>query len=89
MSMATASMIIGFIASSYMLLISLAALPDMLEFLYPAGLTLLVVAGLSLGILAITRGMSKGDVRVSRIVQASLGSLLCFAVMVVMGITAG
>jgi hypothetical protein len=87
--MATASMIIGITAGTYMLFIFFAILPVALSSLYPAGITLLVVAGLSLGILAITRGLQKGHATAARMIQSSLGILLCFVVMVVMGIATG
>jgi hypothetical protein len=86
--MATVSMIIGITAVIYMLFAFLATLPVALSSLYPAGVTCLVVAGLSLGILAVTRGLNKGSATTASVIQGSLGILLCFLVMVVMGIGA-
>jgi hypothetical protein len=87
--MAKASMIIGTVAGIYMLFALLAALPIALTSLYPAGITCLVVAGLSLGIIAITRGLKEGRTTTPCVIQGSLGILFSFIVMLIIGITAG
>jgi hypothetical protein len=86
--MALASMIIGTAAGIYMLFALLATLPIALKTMYPAGITCLVVVGLSLGILAVTRGLKEGRTT-TRVIQGSLGIMFSFVVMVVIGITAG
>ncbi len=85
--MAIASLAIGVVAGLYMLLAASTALPLALRAFNPVGITCLVVVGLALGVLAVTR--SRSCTRFTCLLPGSAGILLSLVVLVAIGIAAG
>ena len=88
--MAVASLVIGFFSSLYMFLLFAvnATLPRLLSLLYPAGITLLVAAGLGLGVVALTRGFHR-QTSAASVILGSLGVFMSFSALLVLGISGG
>ena len=85
--MAIASLAIGVVTGVYMLLAALITMPLALKALNPVGITCLVVAGLTMGVLAVTR--SRSCTRATCLLPGSLGIVLSLVVLVAVGIAAG